>query len=129
MIDIKKNMSNEPQTLKKFRLSADIKPKLKAKESGLFDKYVQKYIKYKSDGTIYSDNKNIDRELNYVLNLNIEILKRNRRNAKIDLWNKLPKDKSWNREMINRLIEKYQNRSKKAPYLGVLLYFLKKKLK
>ena len=240
MINTAKNMSNEPQTLKEFRLRADIKPKLKAKEYGLFDRYVDEYradelrevlkeeqgyiccycmssiatgktkiehyqsrdkkpeleidyknlylacdgekinchenqdknvdihkdckckyekkesykkivkhcdsckgaralnhinlsniernIKYKSDGTIYSDNKDIDRELNHVLNLNIKILKRNRRNAKIDLWNQLPKDKSWNRESINRIIIKYKNCSKKAPYLGVILYFLKKKI-
>ncbi len=244
-------MSNEPQTLKDFRLRADVKAKLKAKESGLFDRYVDEYranelreilraeqgsiccycmssiatgktkiehyesrdenhelevdyknlylacdgekinchenqdkdsdihedcrckhddnvygekdsrklkesfkkivkhcdtckgaralehinlltierdVKYKSDGTIYSDNADIDRELNYVLNLNIEILKRNRRNAKIDLWSKLPKDKSWNSESINRIIEKYKNSSQKAPYLGVILYFLGRKL-
>jgi len=87
---------------------------------------IQRYIKYKSDGTIYSDNKNIDDELNYILNLNIEILKKNRRNAKIDLWNSLPKDGTWD---IQKLIDKYKNQSKKAPYLGILLYFLRKKLK
>jgi len=240
MINITKTMSNEPQTLKEFRLRGDVKAKLKAKEPRLFKKYVDEYnadelreilkveqgsiccycmssiatgktkiehyqsrdknhelevdyknlylacdgekincnekqdknvdihkdckckyekkesykkivkhcdtckdaralehinlstierdVKYKSDGTIYSDNADIDRELNYVLNLNIEILKRNRRNAKIDLWSKLPKDKSWNSERINRIIEKYKNSSQKAPYLGVVLYFLGRKL-
>ncbi len=241
MIEIAKNMSNEPQTLQKFRLRADIKVKLKSKTPGLFDKYVdecaadelravlreeqgsiccycmasiatgktkiehykprygneeleidyknlylacdgekvncnenqdkdksiyddckckyrkdesykkivkhcdtckanksleyikfqniQREVKYKSDGTIYSDNENIDRELNYVLNLNIEMLKKSRREAKVDLWHKLPQHKSWNKDSINRIIEKYENHPKKAPYLGVLLYFLNKKLR
>ncbi len=238
MLEISKNMSNEPQTLKEFRLRADIKFKLKTKTSGLFDAYVEEYradklreslrneqgficcycmssietgktkiehykprdgneeceidyknlylacdgekinckenqdmndnihndckckhrkeknykkivkhcdtckdnrpfkyinlrniereIKYKSDGTIYSDNKNIDKELNSILNLNIEILKRSRKDAKIDLWNSLPKNGTWN---IQKVIDKYNNQSKKAPYLGILLYFLRKNLR
>ena len=234
-MNITKNMSNEPQTLKEFRLRADIKTKLKAKKSGLFDAYVDEYstyklrkslreeqgficcycmssiatgetkiehfkprdgneeleidyanlylacdgekinckenqddntniydecgckyrkeknykkivkhcdtckgnrplefikfisiereIKYKSDGTIYSDNQYIDKELNYILNLNIKTLKENRENAKNDLWSKLPKNGIWD---FQKLINKYENQSKKAPYLGMLLYFLRK---
>lgn len=240
MINISKNMSSEPNTLKKFRLSKDVKKALKANEKGMFDKYVDEYkadelreilkqkqgaiccycmcsvetgktkiehfysrenspnlevdysnlylacdgekvncnenqddnnniykkcrckykkeidskrivkhcdtckdsrtlkhidfkniescVKYKSDGTIYSDDKDIDRELNYVLNLNIKILKENRSQAKNDLWKNLPKDGTWKKDKIQGLIEKYQNQSKKAPYLGVLIYFLKRKL-
>ena len=249
MIMIAKSMSNEPQTLKEFRLRANIKVKLKSKISGLFDKYVDEYkaddlrevlrveqgficcycmssietgktkiehykprdgneeleidyknlylacdgekvnctenqdnniliyddckckhdenkckekdnrtikkaskkivkhcdtckdnrnfkyidliniereIKYKSDGTIYSDNKNIDEELNSILNLSIEVLKKSRKNAKIDLWNSLPKNRTWN---IQKIIDKYKEQSKKAPYVGVILYFLNKKLR
>lgn len=238
MITIAKIMSNEPQTLKEFRLRTDIKSKIKSKVCGLFDQYVDEYradelrevlreeqgyiccycmssiargktkiehykprdgneeleidyknlylacdgekincnenqdensliyndckckykkdksskkivkhcdtckgnrdleyidltniqrdIKYESDGTIYSDNENINRELNLILNLNIEILKENRKNAKIDLWNSLRKDGTWN---IQNLISKYENQSKKAPYVGMLLYFLRRKLR
>jgi len=87
---------------------------------------IEREIKYKSDGTIYSDNKDIDKELNSILNLNIEILKKSRKDAKIDLWNSLPKNGTWN---IQKVIDKYNNQSKKAPYLGILLYFLRKSLK
>jgi hypothetical protein len=84
---------------------------------------IEREIKYKSDGTIYSDNQDIDKELNFILNLNIEVLKESRKNAKVDLWNSLPKNGTWN---IQKVISKYENQSKKAPYLGILLYFLKK---
>ncbi|MCK4441552.1 MAG: hypothetical protein KAU90_06075, partial [Sulfurovaceae bacterium] len=43
MIRIAKIMSNEPKTLKKFRLRADIKSKIKSKTSGLFDQYIDEY--------------------------------------------------------------------------------------
>jgi len=88
-------------------------------------KNIENNIKYTSDGTMYSDDPNINRELNYVLNLNLEILKKNRLQAKDDLWNSLPKNGTWN---VQALISKYQNQSPKAPYLGVLLYFLAKKI-
>ena len=91
-------------------------------------KVIESQIKYQSDGTIYSDNEDINRELNYVLNLNIEILKKSRLRAKKSLWRSLPKDGTWKDKMINKQIEKYQNQKKKAPYLGVLLYFLAKEL-
>ncbi len=86
---------------------------------------IEREIKYKSDGTIYSDDPNIDKELNSVLNLNLGILKKNRKNAKIDLWTKLSQNKTWN---IQKDIDKYEQGSKKAPYIGMLLYFLKRKL-
>jgi len=89
---------------------------------------IEREIQYKSDGTIFSDNANIDAELNYLLNLNAKILKTNRLNAKNDFYKQLPQDMSWNKSMITRQIEKYEGQSKKAPYLGVILYFLKKKL-
>jgi len=92
-------------------------------------KVIESQIKYKSDGTIYSDNKDINKELNYVLNLNIEILKKSRLRAKKSLWRMLPKDGTWKDKMINKQIEKYQNQKSKAPYLGVLLYFLTEELK
>jgi len=91
-------------------------------------KVIESQIKYKSDGTIYSDNEDIDRELNYVLNLNIEILKKSRLRAKKSLWRILPKDGTWTDKLIKKQIAKYQNQEKKAPYLGVLLYFLAKEL-
>ena len=87
---------------------------------------IERELKYLSDGTIYSDNSNIDRELNYVLNLNVDILKKSRKSAKIDLWNSLPKDRTWN---VQKIIDKYEQQSKKAPYLGMLLYFLRKSLR
>lgn len=87
---------------------------------------IEQHIKYQSDGTIYSDDTNIDFELNNVLNLNINILKNNRLQAKNDLWKQLPQDGTWRKTQISKQIEKYKNQSPKAPYIGILLYFLKK---
>ena len=85
---------------------------------------IERHVNYKSDGTIYSDDPNINKELNSVLNLNLGILKKNRKDAKIDLWTKLPQNKTWN---IQKIIDKYERQSKKAPYVGMLLYFLNRK--
>jgi uncharacterized protein (TIGR02646 family) len=86
---------------------------------------IENKIKYESGGTIYSDDPNIDKELNYILNLNLEILKTNRLQAKLDLWSNLSKKGTWN---VQDLIKKYQNQPVKAPYLGFILYMLAKKL-
>jgi len=90
---------------------------------------IERYIKYKSDGTIYSDDENINEELNSLLNLNIEILKKSRLQAKKSLWRMLPKNQTWTNQRIEKEINKYKNRVKKAPYEGLLIYFLTKKLK
>lgn len=92
---------------------------------------IEKDIEYKSDGTIYSSNEDINKELNWVLNLNINILKDNRKKAKDDLWKNLIKKlpTTWNNDFINKNIKKYKHQNKKSPYIGIILYFLNKKLK
>jgi uncharacterized protein (TIGR02646 family) len=69
------------------------------------DAKFEKPIKYGSNGNIYSDDETIDRELNEVLNLNTETLKKNRK-AVVDaviggLAKKYP-DKTWTVEILTR---------------------------
>lgn len=92
------------------------------------DKTTQDKVKYTSSGIIYSDDKNIDYELNHILNLNTDRLIYNRKQAKLALWKQLPKQKIWSPNMIKKILLKYKNSDKKSPYIGILLYFLNKKL-
>jgi hypothetical protein len=92
------------------------------------DKITQDKIKYTSSGIIYSDDENIDYELNHILNLNTDRLISNRKQAKSALWKQLPKQKTWSANLIKKILLKYKNSDKKSPYIGILLYFLNRKL-
>ena len=93
------------------------------------DKITQNKIKYKSSGIIYSEDKNIDCELNHVLNLNTIRLVANRKQVKLILWNHLPKENNWSKPKIKSIIYKYEHSVKKPPYIGYLLYLLNKKIR
>ncbi len=86
-------------------------------------------IKYKPDCTIYSDDSDIDDDINNILNLNLEIIKKSRQQALSDLINKIP---TWNKPTLNRLIDKYSNTNldgKYAEFAEMLVWNLKKKVK
>lgn len=92
----------------------------------------ESYIKYRGDGTIYSDNETVNEELNKVLNLNHQRIKENRKSV-IDainnhLMRKYP-EKNWTKVMIQQLINKWSNKDsegKYQEYYGVALYRLQK---
>lgn len=101
-----------------------------------FEKATIDFIKYDNEGKIYSENLNIDKDLNLTLNLNCRqvLLKENRRKALEALKKKLIKLKpasKWNREFLEKIIRRYEApdaNGKFEPYSGIIIYYLKKKL-
>lgn len=98
------------------------------------DKTCETFIKYRGNGQIYSENSIINEELNKVLNLNLESLRKNR-NAALDAvkkgFNKKYGKESWKIRDINREINRYTNKDyqgKYKPYCQYIIYFLNKKL-
>ncbi|MEC4819850.1 MAG: retron system putative HNH endonuclease [Scytonema sp. PMC 1069.18] len=91
-------------------------------------------IKYLATGKIYSDHETIDRELNDVLNLNMQTLVNNRKEvlelALQQLKSEYPKG-DWTVAMLTKKIQQWSNRQKDAkykPYCQIVIYHLKKKL-
>lgn len=93
-------------------------------------------IKYKNDGTIYSENEVINVDLNQTLNLNCEevMLKRNRKAALDALKAYLSKKKSkdiWSKDLINKTLDIYlskDNEGKLKTFNGIAIWYLKNKL-
>ena len=89
-------------------------------------------IEYKSDGTI-KYNENVKNDIEEILNLNNNILKRNRKQtlkAAINELNKEYKKITWPVSEIERIIEKYKIKDRKGqykPYCQIVIYYLKKK--
>ena len=91
---------------------------------------IENNLKYKKDGQIFSDNSNIDKELNDILNLNYAILKTNRKDALSQLFIELKKS-NWTISSLKSTIEKYKQKNSKGkyrPYCEMIVYFLTKKL-
>lgn len=95
-------------------------------------------IRYSVDGTILSDNPEIEQDLNDVLNLNGEKtpLKLHRKGAldslKKDLHQKLKgKNHQATMSYLSKLYDHYisPDDGKKKPYLGIILWYLKRKLR
>ena len=92
---------------------------------------IEKNIKYKKDGFIFSPNEDIDKELNDILNLNYKVLMKNRESAFNQLIIDLTKS-NWNISILKSTLVKYKNknsRGKYRPYYEMIVYFLTKKLK
>jgi len=92
---------------------------------------IEKSIEYKKDGFIYSNNSDIDNELNQILNLNHKLLKNNRKEALNQLLIDLKK-RGWNISTLKSNLEKYKHKNSKGkyrPYCEMIVYFLTKKLK
>lgn len=96
-------------------------------------------IRYSSDGTILSSNARWDKELNEKLNLNHEILKRNReqtlRGVIEGINSKRGKGVSWTQKDVKDQLEKWSNKHDDGnghavyyPFHGIVVCFLKKKL-
>ena len=96
-------------------------------------------IKYRSDGTIYSDNPDINKDLNSTLNLNYNgfgvYLKENRKEVLLACKNKLKTMKSqgcWSRRVLQRMLEEYEQpdaEGKLKPYSGIAVEYLKTRLR
>ena len=87
-------------------------------------------IQYKSDGTIYSLEPNIDKDLNETLNLNCPQtgLVENRRTALQTMVCELSKRRPTGdiKLICLRLLERYQTETPKSPYWGILAWWLQR---
>ena len=91
---------------------------------------IQVELVYSKLGIIISTNRRIDQELNKILNLNNNILKRNRKETYQRLIQNLTK-KGWTPQSIKQDILKYKNMDSNGKYYEfceMILYFLTKKL-
>lgn len=94
-------------------------------------------IKYKNDGTIYSDDEVINKDLNETLNLNCDavFLKSNRKEALDSLKKFISKkspDKTCSNDLlikIKRMYEAFDADGKRKPFSGIILYYLNKRIK
>jgi hypothetical protein len=85
----------------------------------------------KASGEIFSDNQNHQKEINALLNLNIQPLKDNRKKAlsvfRKELVKKYPgKTANYQKELDNLLA---LPKEKRPPFYGIILWYLKEKLK
>lgn len=91
-------------------------------------------IKYKfKDGEIYSEDKDFNPQLNDVLNLNLAMLKNNRKTVIDSIMTLLAQQNGTvSAKFIQSLLERYTQKSadgKFPPYCGIVRYYLEKKLK
>ncbi len=97
-------------------------------------KNCETFIKYRSNGEIYSDDTTIDQELNETLNLNYQTLVRNRRmviKTVIDELNRRFPGKTWPEEFLSKKISQWQNKNSKGQYneyCQVVIYYLSKRV-
>lgn len=87
-------------------------------------------IKYKMDGTIFSDCQDFNKDLNCTLNLNEPTLQGNRKEAISAVIRELSRRKSgeWNIRYIEKYLSKYSTDSQKREYVGAIIFILQKKL-
>ena len=92
------------------------------------------FIKYTSDGKIYSDHAPINNDLDSVLNLNFDSLKRRREsvlNGAIEALQKKRPDGQWTRRYLENAKEKWLNNTREglySPYCMIVVAYLDKKI-
>jgi uncharacterized protein (TIGR02646 family) len=94
---------------------------------------IESKVNYKKDklGIVISSNDvNIDNDINKTLNLNIDVLKTNRKQTYNQVINKL-KTKNFATHELKKYLNYYRNKNngKFAPFSQMIIYFLEKKLK
>ncbi|WP_425058628.1 hypothetical protein SCACP_32860 [Sporomusa carbonis] len=100
------------------------------------DRSKVRLIKYKSDGTIYSDDKEINKDLDVTLNLNCDamgvFLKSNRKAALKALLSKLSRCKEqgqWTKTLLLKIKNSFKVEGKNAEYRGIMDYYIDKRLR
>ena len=92
-------------------------------------------IEYLHDGTIFSKDHNIDKDLDETLNLNSPFAPH--KNARKTTLNKLiasMKDtignqNTWSRTRLQKILNRILEANPKPPYCGILIYYLRKRIK
>lgn len=96
-----------------------------------FDSNFIKTISYKQDGTIISSNPAYDNDFNEVLNLNLPLLKLNRKRVKEEVIKQLGTKGVWKAVEIEKMIKAFSEKNaegKLQPFCGVAIWFLNKSL-
>lgn len=96
-----------------------------------FDQNFINTLSYTTDGTIKSSNADYDKDINEVLNLNIALLKANRKAVRKQLITSLGK-REWKKVDLEKILKAYSEKDsegKKKEYCGVVIEFLTKKLR
>jgi uncharacterized protein (TIGR02646 family) len=95
------------------------------------DKKIMDFIKFGSDGRVYTDIEKIDNEINEVLRLNIQPL----RNARKAIWKSLDHaiqkefgDKTVTKSFINQQLKHWSSGKTFEPFCQVAIFYLQKKL-
>ena len=87
-------------------------------------------LSYSRDGKIFSNDHDFSVDINSTLNLNCSLLCRNRKDAWSDYIKKLDERKpgKWSKEYLAREIDRIESGETTIPYVGYILFFLKKRL-
>lgn len=96
----------------------------------------ERLIKYRSSGTIFSENKIINNDLNIILNLNTERLVFNRKytietvRQSINRKYKNKKNKTWSKSELQKELAIWQSRKDNqfSPYCQAAIYYLEQKI-
>ncbi|MEG1825270.1 MAG: retron system putative HNH endonuclease [Cloacibacillus sp.] len=92
-------------------------------------------IKYKYDGTIYSEDHDINNDLHHTLNLNSDAgpHKKSREQVLLafigQLNTKFGKSTSWNKARLEKMRKEILDANPKPSYCGILIWFLNKHIK
>lgn len=96
--------------------------------------YIEQILYKEQTGEIYADDMLINKDLDQTLNLNIALLKENRKVAlqacKSQL-SKLRKNGKWNSTLLQKQFAHYSGvdeNGKKQPYAGIIIWYLQKRL-
>ena len=93
---------------------------------------VERTIQYDKEGTIRSTDPVFDHEINEVLNLNVPILKNNRKAILRGLITEGPKHGNWNNNWLEKKLEEWSGASNDGQlheYCQVVVYWLRKRLR
>ena len=87
-------------------------------------------IEYKRNGEMYSNNNDINDDINNTLNLNEMTLVQSRFEAYrslLDIMNTKKKN-NWSKKFIEQTLNKFLDKDNRQPYIGFIIYNLKKRL-
>lgn len=89
-----------------------------------------------ADGTLFSGDQKINREINEILNLNVKILKDSRKQAveafQIALKKKFGSHNKWSQNKLRKEVARYEKRdvnSRFKQFNGLFIYLLNKKIR
>ena len=119
------------QNLGKERLTCDAHRQNTSMTVNPLLPYTLMGIKYKSDGTIYSVDENVNRDLDGTLNLNRKevLLKESRKAARDELLVRAKAHTADFKSFVEHTLEYLNTTTRKPPFAGVLIEWLEKKRK